>query len=207
MDRRIIKTRHMLQAALLALLRELPFEDIEIQTITERANTARVTFYRHYGKKEELLADTLENIYQELQSELTHISVDSLFDLELTPPIQIVFRFVDRDRLLYKNLLMGTMSAFIQQRVRHYLVQQVIITFSQTPRYADLPIILIANNLASQAIGNIMWWLSEDLPYSAEYMARITHVMAFFGALSLMGRSADIRPLPPEVWRLPSDHG
>jgi AcrR family transcriptional regulator len=193
MDRRIAKTRKMLQEALLALLRETPFEKIEIQAITDRANTARVTFYRHYGTKEELLLDMLADIYEELRSELTTISVEGLLDFQQTPPIQVLFDFLQRDRALYKNLLTGSVGALIQRRVRHYLVLQVMLTFSNSPQYADQPIVLIANIIASQAIGNVMWWLEEDLPYSPAYMARLTHLAAFSGAITLMQRHSELK--------------
>lgn len=41
--------------ALLQLLREKPLEEITITEITELANVGRVTFYRHFAKKEELI--------------------------------------------------------------------------------------------------------------------------------------------------------
>jgi AcrR family transcriptional regulator len=193
MDRRIVKTRKMLQDALLALLRERPFEKIDIQAITDRANTARVTFYRHYGTKEELLVDMLADIYEELLSELTTITVEGLLDFQQIPPIQVLFDFLQRDPTLYKNLLTGSVGALIQQRVRHYLVLQVVFTFSNTPQYADQPIVLLANSIASQAIGNMMWWLEDDLPYSPAYMARLTHIAAFSGAVAIMERQAELK--------------
>src|SRR3954469_23393258 len=119
MDRRTIKTRQMLQDALLALMHEQPFEDIEIQAITDRADTARVTFYRHYGTKEELLADVIETIYQEMQAVIQAVSVERLLDFRQPPPNLILFDFLERDRALYKKLFTGSVSAFIQQRLRH----------------------------------------------------------------------------------------
>ena len=196
MDRREVKTSKMLHDALLSLLREMPFEKIEIQAITDRANTARVTFYRHYGTKEELLVDLMADIYEELRSQLTSITAEGLMDFQQTPPIQVLFDFLAQDRTLYKNLLTGSVGALIQRRVRHYLVLQVILTFSAAPQYADQPIALLANSIASQAIGNMIWWLEEDLPYSAAYMARLTHFAAFSGAVALMERYADLKNMP-----------
>jgi len=195
MDRRIIKTKRSLQDALLGLLREQPFEQIEIQAITDRANTARVTFYRHYGTKEELLLDVLEQIYRQMQKEFCYDSIEQILEFNQTPPIQRLFIFLEQDRLLYKKLLMGTASALIQRRVRQYIVQQIVSKFTAAPRYAEMPIVLIANQIASTVLGNIMWWLGDDLEYSGEYMARITHQMSWSGAMTLAGRSEDITPV------------
>jgi len=204
MDRRALKTRQLLQDALLALLHEHPFENIEIQAITDKADTARVTFYRHYGTKEELLADVIETVYQQMESVMQAVSVERLMDFRQPPPNLILFDFLERDRALYKKLFMGSISAFIQQRVRHYVVQQVMMTFSSAPKYADLPIGLIANHTASCLIGNIMWWLSEDVPYSGLYMARITHWTAMMGIMTLIGRADELTLPPPDAWRVPT---
>ncbi len=203
MDRRIIKTRQMLQDALLALLREQAFEDIEIQAITDRADTARVTFYRHYGTKEELLADVIETVYQDMEQVMQAVSVERLMDFRQPPPNLILFDFLERDRSLYKKLFTGSISAFIQQRLRHYVVQQVMMTFSAAPKYADLPLGLIANHVASCLIGNIMWWLSEDVPYSGAYMACITHWTSMIGVMTLIGRGDELTMPPPDAWRVP----
>jgi AcrR family transcriptional regulator len=203
LDKRIVKTRRMLRESLLALMREKPFEAIDIQDITDRADTARVTFYRHYGTKEELLVDVIENFYQELQGLLETMSVERLIDFEQTPPDQVIFDFLEQDRVLYKKLFTGSVSALIQQRLRHYIVQHVVLTFLASPRYADLPIGLIANHLASCMIGNIMWWLTEDVPYTSAYMARITHWMSLAGAMTLFGRADDLKLPTPDAWRMP----
>jgi AcrR family transcriptional regulator len=202
MDKRIIKTRQMLQEALLSLLREKPFESIEIQAITERANTARVTFYRHYATKEELLLDAIEQVYQLLQSQVAAIPIENALDFRQTPPSYFLFAFLEQDRMLHKKLFTGSVSALLQQRVRHYIVRQVTQTFSAAPRYADLPVGLVANHIASTVIGNIVWWLSEDVPYSAEYMARITHWMGLAGVMTVIGRGDDITLPPPDTWRM-----
>lgn len=193
-DRRILKTKHSLQMSLLTLLREIPFETIEIQAITDRANTARVTFYRHYGTKEELLLDVLEGIYQELREKFFIHTIEPIFDFSQMPPVTPLFVFLAQDRVLYKKLLMGSASALIQLRVRRYIVELISTTFKAAPQYVDLPIYLIANQVASTMIGNIMWWLCDDLPILPEEMARLTHVMAWSGAMALVGRSGDIKP-------------
>jgi AcrR family transcriptional regulator len=203
MDRRIQKTREALRAALMSLLRDKALEQVEIQEITDRANTARVTFYRHYGTKEELLIDIIEQIYGRFEGLFTVLSVEQILDFRLTPPILPVFEMFETDRLFYKKLFNGTASALIQQRMRHYVVRQVTQTFGSAPRYANLPLFLIANHIASVIVGNVMWWLSDDLSYSAAYMAQVTHWTSLMGAMSLVGRQGEII-LPPEgEWRLP----
>lgn len=200
MDRRIQKTRQALQAALISLLREKALEDIEIQEITDTANTARVTFYRHYGKKEELLLDTIEGIYQDFIQHFPVPSLELVLNLQAIPPITPIFAFLEKDRMLYKKLFTGSSSAVLQQRLRQYIVQQVTQSFLNSPQHAHLPIYFIANHIATCIIGNMMWWLSADLPYSAEYIAQITHSMSLTGAMTAVGRGHELTLSPLDLW-------
>lgn len=185
-DRRILKTKHSLHMALLSLLREQPFDAIEIQMITDRANTARVTFYRHYGTKEELLLDVLEEIYKKLVEEFRLISLEAVIDPHQSPPVVSLFTFIEQDRVLYKKLLSGSASALIQRRIRQYIVQEVTRIFSTSPLGGRVAVPLVANHIASVTIGSIMWWLMDDLAYSGEQMAYMSHRMVLSGILGLI---------------------
>ncbi len=192
MDRRIQKTRQGLQDALLALLIEKPLEKIDIKEITEYANTARVTFYRHYGTKQELFLDAVEQIYQDFEARFIIHEVEMVMDFTKLPPVYDVFELLAGDRDFYKKIFAGSISALIQERIRYYIVYNVKQTFKTDPQFADLPLTLIGNLIASTVIGNIMWWLSEDLPYSIEEISHITHRMALTGAMAIVSHNLDL---------------
>lgn len=54
-DRRIRKTKVALSGALMGLLRKVPWDDITIQMICDRADVARSSFYAHFDGKVDLL--------------------------------------------------------------------------------------------------------------------------------------------------------
>jgi len=60
-DRRIRRTRSLLNKALVELVAEKEYDEITIQEITERADIGHRTFYRHYASKDELLIDVMED--------------------------------------------------------------------------------------------------------------------------------------------------
>ena len=47
-DRRVQRTRHLLNEALMSLIMEKGYEAITVQDIIDRANLGRSTFYAHY---------------------------------------------------------------------------------------------------------------------------------------------------------------
>lgn len=59
-DPRVLRTRRRLKSALIALLDEVGYEAITVETLAGRADVARSTFYVHYGSKEDLLFDGFE---------------------------------------------------------------------------------------------------------------------------------------------------
>jgi len=202
MDRRIEKTQKALQDAILELLRDTPIEQLEIQAITDKANTARVTFYRHYGTKEELLIDATQGIYEDLKPTIVAPTIEEMICADHVPVVRLLFAFLDQDRALHKTLLTGSTSALIQQKLRDIINQQLKLSFEKSPDYHDVPIEIISNQIASVAIGNAMWWLADDLPYSVDYMARLTHWMGVCGTMTMIGRGKDLQ-LPDGEWYLP----
>src|SRR5256885_7911666 len=61
-DRRVRRTRAMLQDALMALMIEKGYEAVTVQEIIDRANVGRATFYAHFADKRSLLVSRLEDL-------------------------------------------------------------------------------------------------------------------------------------------------
>jgi AcrR family transcriptional regulator len=195
MDKRIQKTRHALQHALLTLIQRKAYEDIQIQDITNEANTARVTFYRHYSTKEELLLDCMDQFYEDMKTILDEIDPKNVLDLRQAPADLALFQFCDERSELCRILLTGPTAWLVQDRLRHYIVERIMLMCVQVPQFADLPLGLITNHIASCVIGNLTWWITRDKPYSVEYIAHITHSMSMAGAMAVVGR-LDVLILP-----------
>lgn len=65
-DRRIPRTRAMLQHALTSLILKKGYEAITIQDICDEANLGRSTFYAHYTGKDDLKRSGFEHLRKEL---------------------------------------------------------------------------------------------------------------------------------------------
>ena len=69
-DRRIQRTRRLLQDALITLILEKGYDKITVQDIIDEANVGRSTFYAHYLDKDDLMASSLELLRAELHQHL-----------------------------------------------------------------------------------------------------------------------------------------
>src|ERR1700681_3168253 len=65
-DRRITRTRGVLQHALTALILKKGYEAVTIQDICDEANVGRSTFYAHYTSKDDLKRSGFEHLRKEL---------------------------------------------------------------------------------------------------------------------------------------------
>ena len=66
-DRRIRRTRKLLQDALIELLRQKPLAKIQIKEIVEVADVSRPTFYHHFETKEELLFSHMDDVFEKIR--------------------------------------------------------------------------------------------------------------------------------------------
>jgi AcrR family transcriptional regulator len=65
-DRRVVRTRAILQHALMSLVRKKGYDGITVDDICEAAKVGRSTFYGHFAGKDDLKRSGLERLRREL---------------------------------------------------------------------------------------------------------------------------------------------
>ena len=195
-DPRVRKTRHAMRMAFFALLEKKGYDSISIQDIADEAQIARITFYRHYRDKEELLGDCLNSLFAEIvqRAELENVGGD----IYPTMPIQILFEHLSENEKLYKILLSSRGGEVALARLRNYLVTKIVTTFDYvaSTNRPNIPDEIIANHLVSAQIGLGVWWLENNKPYSIEYMIEIANWLSFAGAFRSLGLTEFNLPVP-----------
>ena len=80
-DIRIVKTRRDLRAALMHLMEKNNFDKINVNEICREALVNRMTFYKHYDDKYDLLNDVLleikENIVRRMETAHPQVTIES----------------------------------------------------------------------------------------------------------------------------------
>lgn len=166
-DRRIQRTQHALTEALIALAHEKGYDAVTIRDITERANVAYSTFFRHYTSKDDLLASEIQAIIDELQALIQQAQANSR-EAEGV----LIFRYVAARPAFFRTVLgsQGTSRVLnsVQQSIVAYLVETSLI-----PADPLIPPEIAANHFVVSVLGLIRWWLDHDMPYSIKQMAAI----------------------------------
>ncbi len=159
MDRRVQRTRQLLQTALSELILEKDYEKVTVQDVIDRANVGRSTFYAHFEDKEQLLLSGFEPLRAEFEDFLEGRSVtdETPWALSLA-----MFQQAQKQRGAYLTLT----------HVRKYLYGYLLNHLKQQlpKRNKSIPPELLAHYVASSFIALLTWWIDNDYPRSAEQM-------------------------------------
>jgi AcrR family transcriptional regulator len=177
-DRRVQRTRELLQKAMMDLIRERGYDAITIRDIVERANVGRTTFYVHFGSKDGLFMSCHEAILREFQfGSPHHLSRESLLSPEAPPGIVSAFRHLEQARVLLTPILQGKDGLMILRQMRDRNAQDIEASLHAAFADADstIPFDVLATYLAGARIALVHWWLEKRQPYTPEELAQTFH--------------------------------
>jgi AcrR family transcriptional regulator len=176
-DPRVLRTRQMLRDALIALIQENGFEAIKVRDITDRATLNRATFYLHYRDKYDLLIKSMYDLLEELETEVglpafqgREINVDAILK-----PLTLVFEYFTRHATFYRVMLceVGVPSIIVEmQRYLENVALRWMRQLHPDQKRAVVEPDMVIKFVSTAYIGVLRWWLENDMPHSAEHMAK-----------------------------------
>ena len=177
-DRRMQRTRELLQKALIELIGERGYDALTIQEIVDRANVGRTTFYLHYTSKDELFMSCHEAIVGEFHFGPLHLlSREEFLSPEAPPGMISAFRHLEEARALLYPIFQGNDSQLILRRIRDGSAQDIEASLRSAFADADssIPFDVLANYLAGARITLVQWWLEKRRPHTLEHLAQTFH--------------------------------
>jgi AcrR family transcriptional regulator len=197
LDRRIRRTRGHLRDALIQLILEQGYDNITIQEITDTADLSRATFYLHYKDKDELLAISLEEMFDELVDSVKDLLLRRKLELQDdNPPSLPVFEHVAEYADLYRSLLGDRGVSSVINRTLSYIARIAEQQFRMLIKEGQeddlpIPIEIAARHLAGALFSMVSWWLENDMPHTPEEMAQMFHVLTMPSMLAAIGYEAE----------------
>jgi AcrR family transcriptional regulator len=180
-DRRVQKTRQILQKAIMELIIEKGFETITVQDILNKANVGRSTFYAHYQDKGELLHSCFEEFHKLMEQHSLNLSEGSRnsSNLKFNPEFILKFlKFAEQNSRLMKALLM---QENLSETIKKSLFDSVYGSIKSNlvrERSNQIPPEVAAQYFVNACFGTIKWWITNDMPYTSEevgsYLKRLT---------------------------------
>lgn len=179
-DRRVQRTRDLLQKALVELIREQRYDAITIQDIAARANVGRSTFYQHYSTKDELFIACHEAIVGEFRPGqlFPHpLSREELLSTETPRGMIAAYRHLQATWGRLSPVFEGKDGQHILRRIRDQSAQQIEANLRAcfVNEQSAVPLEVLANYLAGAQLALVQWWLEKRRPHTAETIALMFH--------------------------------
>jgi len=188
MDRRVERTRKLLQDALIGLILEVGYETITVQDIVDRANLGRSTFYIHYRDKEDLLRSAMEEGFKELEREVSAVqAMPGTF-----APLELIFEHAAEKRNLYLVILQGAGKMDVYKEARDFLADRSLEKMRAFAQQPVLPLSFIATYFAGSFLSMLIWWLEKDMPFSSTEMVEMIRLLLRDGLFKALGETPDI---------------
>ena len=170
LDRRIERTRHLLQDALIALILEKGYEAVTVQDVIDRANVGRSTFYTHFYDLDDLLHSEFDQLWSQFEAYLGTRSIQkgALWDISL-----MMFQHAQTYQPVYKAVI-GKQSGQIMQLHIHKSLASLFRANLKSQGLDKKNEIVAADVLVHYLVSSLTalmsWWLDNNLPYTAERM-------------------------------------
>lgn len=189
-DRRVQRTRKLLQEALMDLILEKGYEAVTVQDIIDRANVGRSTFYAHFLDKQELLLSGVEQLHAFLAQQQWAAPTGP--DAPGKGPLAFslaMFQHAQDHHRIYKAHVGKQSGAIVHdhiQRILTDLIRDDLAAWMPRNTPPPLPLDVVVLYTVSAFHGLLTGWLDQNMPYTAEEMDRT------FRALVLPGIGAGL---------------
>lgn len=204
-DRRVQKTRKLLQDALIELVAERGYESVTIQELLDRANVGRSTFYAHFQDKDQLLRSILDRL-DELFEQHRNLLLDTAKNVAnaektdrtigLSPTLSL-FQFIGQNHEFFKAMLAHRGYGIFAKPVYDYVFAHVhgiftspvhndVIAHLHGPfkmlrsreKYGLLESEIAAHYFVSALMGILVWWVEKDMPCTAGEIDKLFRELA-----------------------------
>jgi AcrR family transcriptional regulator len=185
-DRRVQRTRKLLQDALFALILEKGYEAITVQDIIDRANVGRATFYAHFMDKQQLFLSGFEQLRVFLAQQ--HAAVAGSGARKLSFSLGM-FEHVQDHLHLYRALVGKQSGAVMVQRMQQMITDLVreelaALAPSDSP---PIPREIVVQYMVSTFMGLLIWWADHEGPYTPAQMDAMFQQLTLPGMLVGLG--------------------
>jgi AcrR family transcriptional regulator len=172
-DPRVRRTRRLLRDALVSLMLEKDFASISIKEITERAEVAYITFFRHFESLDQLLMEILDEGLGELQAHIETLAKQSETSA-LETEGRLIFEYIGQKADLFRILFKSQSVT----RIRKKVIQNIAVIFQKS----CLPLArlgnptattILSNHIATSLLALIEWWLDNNMKPAPTQMGKV----------------------------------
>ena len=184
-DRRTLRRRRALGAALVDLMVAHSFDDISVQQLLDRAKVGRATFYAHFRNKHDLLLGDTERFCETLEA---HFLAHAAGGRRVAPVAELFAHVADFHAFQRALAQSGLQHAVFDLVTGHLarLIQRRIAELRPDLSATTLPPATTAGMLAAALVEMLGWWLEPSRRTAREMDAHF-HDMVWRGLAGAPG--------------------
>jgi AcrR family transcriptional regulator len=176
-DLRARRTRKWLQDALLSLMREKPFRDIQVTEIVDRAEVSRAAFYLHFRSKEDLLFSHVDSVFEAFHLELAGEVAAGRADLRHFTTL--LFEYWERYAPTLRLVIEADVQQVLLDRLRGYVDAMVTTLDAGTGAERDARThSYVVDFVAGGSYLLLTRWIAGGMPTPAEEMGSLLYEMS-----------------------------
>lgn len=185
-DPRIRRTRERLHQTLLQLSLENGYDQVTVQDILQRSETARSTFYAHFQDKDDLLLTGL----QETNPPLFAVAPDPHQE-----PIKhftdTLFSHIDANKTIARVFFGSSAGPIMMGHLRNLIVVEArqLLSSRALDLPSDIPAEMLVQYIASASFGLLSWWVDRDFCPTAMQMSAHCSSLIRCGLFATPGKS------------------
>ena len=186
-DRRVQRTRKLLQEALMALIVEKGYEAVTIQDIIDRANVGRSTFYDHFLDKQALLVSGFEQLHAFLAQQHPTVTASGELRMGFSLPM---FEHACSYRPVYRAMIGKQSGAVVRKEIQQLLTNLVRDELALLAPSEATPVAseIVVQYVVSAFMGLLAWCADHDTPATAAEIDAIFQQLTMPGVLVGLGR-------------------
>jgi AcrR family transcriptional regulator len=175
-DRRVQRTRKLLQEALIELTIRKGFAAVTVSDITEYAEVNRATFYRHYQDKFDLLDQYAQEVYQLLDATAEAESPtgnEAGGSEQPTAGLVKMFEHIRAYAKFYRVMLGKNGDPAFARKIHQYVEKRLRQSLPDALLREKPQVELYLSYVSSASVGVVLWWLEHEVPYSPAEIAAV----------------------------------
>ncbi|MFJ7969971.1 TetR/AcrR family transcriptional regulator [Psychrobacillus sp. NPDC096389] len=199
-DRRITRTKRMIRDAFTQLMEEKGFEAITVSDLTEKADINRGTFYLHYKDKYDLLEQSEEEVFEELdkitEEAWKAINLKDRNNLEGGMPLPFVIKLFEyfEENATFMNVILGpngdpSFQVRLKEVIKKKMLDKFFLITEEEKRM--VPLDYLTAYISSAHLGVIQHWLKVGMDKSPHEMATMLSQTTFWGPAKVAGLTFD----------------
>jgi AcrR family transcriptional regulator len=180
-DRRVKRTQRLLGEALNELMLHKGYDAVTIRDITERADIAYATFFRHYKSKDDLLMQQIDGSLHDLEMLTAQLPGRYYLNEGI-----LLFEHMRQNSDFYSRLFeSATVGKRLRQRIAEDVLRQTQKQLAPTAVIV-IPLEIVAHHIAASLLALMEWWLVNRQPYPPQRMGEIYEQLIIRAAYSAM---------------------